>query len=168
MRRYRLLAVLGAILTTLAAVDARQAEKGGMLSAADDYEIRQLYARFCHGLDSAADRGYLFADVFTSEGVYVDPSGRSHQGREKLAALAREDPTGRKGPTNVVHYTVNVVINATSGGARGKAYMAVVAPASGAPASTPGLAAAGLYEDEFVRTLEGWRLRKRTFVRASP
>ena len=84
---------------TLVSLSAQQTGKAAKLSALDTYEIQQLYARFCHALDSASANGYLFADVFTADGVYVDRGGKSYTGRDHLAELARENPGERKSET---------------------------------------------------------------------
>ena len=40
------------------------------MSRADDHAaIQQLYARYAHGLDTAADNGQLFMGVFTPDAV---------------------------------------------------------------------------------------------------
>lgn len=165
MRKWTALRALGVLMAALVSFGAQPTGNGGpTLAALDIYEIQQLYARFCHGLDSGAEKGYLFADVFTTDGVYVDPSGRSFGGRERLAELARQNPDGRKSPTNLGHFTTNVMIEPMRGGARGQAYvlMAAATPQGG------GLNAAGLYQDDLVKTGDGWRIKRRTFLRAAP
>ena len=164
MLKRNTLVTLSVFVATLAALDAQQTgNTGSTLTALDYYEIQQLYARFCHGLDSAAENGYLFADVFAADGVYVDPTGRSYEGRERLSELARQNPDGRKSLTNMSHYTTNVIITPVPGGARGQGYVLVstAAPQGG------GVNAAGFYQDDLAKTADGWRIKKRTFVRAS-
>jgi hypothetical protein len=163
MLKRKTLVALSVFVATLAALDAQQTgNTGSRLTALDYYEIQQLYARFCHGLDSAAENGYLFADVFAADGVYVDPTGR-YEGRERLAELARQNPDGRKSLTNMSHYTTNMMITPVPAGARGQGYVLVstAAPQGG------GVNAAGLYQDDLAKTADGWRITKRTFVRAS-
>jgi hypothetical protein len=179
MRKYAAIVLVAA--SFVAAVHTQRAAPAN-LSALDYFEIQQLYARFCHGLDSAADNGYLFANVFTADGVYVDAAGQRYEGREKLAEFARLNPDGRKGPTNVTHYTVNVMIDSAPGGATGRGYLMVAAPpvARGAQAATGGAQAGpgagranntnividgGQYSDDLVKTADGWRIKKRTFTR---
>ena len=178
--------LLIAIALSVAAMAAPSAQQRGAapgtLPAADFYDIQQLYARYCHGLDSAADNGYLFANVFTTDGVYVDASGRMIQGRERLAEFARLDPDGVKGPTNIGHFTTNITLTPTSATtATGSGYLLVAArpaaPAGGAqagrggaaPAAAPARAVvdAGLYQDQLVKTADGWRISRRVFVRAN-
>lgn len=164
--------VAWALAVTMAAGASAQVRgTTGTMPAADYYEIQQLYSRFCHGLDSAGENGYMFASVFTPDGVYVDPAGKTYTGREELAQLARLDPDGKKGPTHVSHYVTNVQITPTAAGALGTGYLM---QGQTAPQTRPGgpppqgraeVTEGGLYRDELVKTADGWRIRKRTFAR---
>jgi hypothetical protein len=166
--RPALLVVTVIVMCAIATTRTQEAGPGAVpaLSALDYFEIRQLYARFAHGLDSAAGSGTLFADVFTADGVYVDPAGMRHQGRDQLASLARLDPQRRKGPTNLEHYTTSILIEERPGGtAAGKGYLMLVSPRSGSDRG--GLTGAGQFRDELVRTADGWRISERTFYPTS-
>ncbi len=170
MRSIGLLVV--ALLVTLAGPNRPQAQsrtaaspsKSVQLTALDYFEIQQLYARYAHGMDTARDNGYFAADVFTTDGVYVDGAGQRSAGREALAELARRDPESRKSATNMQHLNANVVIDATPWGAIGRSYMLLAAkplPSQPRGQVTDG----GQYWDELVRTVAGWRIHRRTFVR---
>jgi hypothetical protein len=143
-----------------------QARTGGQgLSAIDYYEIQQLYSRFCHGLDSGADGGRMFASVFTSDGVYVDTAGKSMTGPDQLAAYARQDIAGLKGPTNVAHFTTNIALEPTAPNAvTGTAYLVVTSP-GGRGGAGRGVVDGGVVRDELVKTADGWRIRRRTVTR---
>jgi limonene-1,2-epoxide hydrolase len=137
------------------------------VSALDYYEIQQVNERFCHALDSADGNGAAFADVFTADGVFITATGRRIEGRDQLAAFAREDSDHRKGPTNVGHYVTNLTAEATSEGARGHAYLleATLTPPAGGRGPGRAISDAGAYWDDLVRTPAGWRIRMRTLVR---
>jgi hypothetical protein len=155
--------VLLAVMTAVAA--QRPAAQAPALTALDYHEIEQLNAQFCHGLDSAAEGGFQFANAFTADGVYIDASGRVYQGREQLAALARQDPESTKGPTNVRHYVTSTMVEPTAAGAAAKGYLMVAATRVN---TRPGGALdAGQYWDDLVRTADGWRIARRTLVRAT-
>ena len=155
--------ILLAVMTGVAA--QRRAAPVPALTALDYHEIEQLNAQFCHGLDSAADGGLQFANAFTADGVYIDAAGRVYQGREQLAALARQDPESIKGPTNVRHYVTSTMVEATTGGATAKGFLMVAATRMG---TRPGGALdAGQYWDDLVRTPDGWRIARRRLVRAT-
>jgi hypothetical protein len=156
------------VMAALAAMPAAYAQRADLrpaaLSALDYFEIRQLYARYCHGLDSAADGGYMFANVFTADGLLIGDGG-AHEGTEQLAAFARTDPEGKKGPTNVRHFLANVAVEPTPSGASGRSDVLVAAaPAPGQPRGT--IIGGGEYRDDLVRTSEGWRIRRRVLQRA--
>lgn len=147
---------------------ARQSGGGGTetaaaLTALDYIEIEQLTYRYGYALDSGADGGYLYADLFTEDGAFTGtnqgPSGRTYTGREALAALARG---GRRGPLWVSHYVTNVVIEPTAGGAVGRAYVAILDAGTGA-AAAGSISNGGLYNDVYVKTAGGWRFKSRTF-----
>jgi hypothetical protein len=127
------------------------------IPAADYYEILDLNARFCHGLDSGADEGRMFANAFTPDGAYVDAT-RTVQGSAQLAEMAR----GGKGPTNLVHFVVNIKVDPAPGGARQYAYVQIVG-------STPDghelVVDGGQYWDDLVKTAQGWRIRRRNFLK---
>ena len=132
------------------------------LSPLDYIEIRQLVANYAYALDTGADDGYAYADLFTADGVFTGmnqgANGRSYAGRDTLAGLARG---GRRGPLYVSHFITNVVIEPTADGARGTQYLAILALGDGqAPHAVDH---GGRYEDAYVRTPAGWRFKSRTF-----
>ncbi|MGE0592647.1 MAG: nuclear transport factor 2 family protein [Vicinamibacterales bacterium] len=139
------------------------------LTALDYYEIQQVYARVNHGLDTAEDAGGAFARAFTDDGLLVTPDGTRHQGRDVLAAFARQDPDGRKGPTNVGHYTTNVALDVTPAGVVGRGTLleaTLLPPAAGARGPARAITEASSFVDALVRTNEGWRIATRTLARA--
>lgn len=159
------------------------------LSPMDYVEIQQLAARSAFLLDTGADNGYAYADLFTSDGESVNPVA---SGRDQLAALARG---GARGPQNVEHYLMNHVIDASPEGATGRAYViglrfgapdrAQNAQNGGGATASRGVAAGqgkrdewalvgrkggelgdfgGHYEDVYVRTAMGWRIKRRELI----
>lgn len=139
---------------------AHAQQKRPTLTAQDYAEIQQLYAQYSHGIDSGADDGLMFARVFTPDGALIAPTGTT-EGREKLAELARR---GKKSPTNVRHWAVNVLIEPSPEGANGSAYVLLVnIGESGQPSGVMG---GGIYRDVIVKTSEGWRIKKRAYYPA--
>ena len=52
--------------------DAQQKRAGAAaLTPLDIIEIQQLAIRYSYGLDTGADNGYLYANVFTPDGEFV-------------------------------------------------------------------------------------------------
>jgi len=139
------------------------------LSALDYLEIEQLTYKYGYALDSGADNGFAYADLFTPDGTFTGtnqgPSGRSYTGRDALAALARG---GRRGPLWVSHYVTNVVIEpAADGGAVGRAYVAIFDIGNGGNGARSSVSNAGIYNDVYAWTPSGWRFKSRTFYAAN-
>lgn len=135
-------------------VRAQQKVAGGTLTAADYIEIQQLVARYGYAVDTHADNGYAYADLFTPDGVF----GKT-RGREALAELARATQKERAGPSFTRHYLTNAIIYPTPEGARGSQYlMALDVSEGGKPSS---IVHGGRYEDEYVKTPAGWRFKSR-------
>lgn len=135
-------------------------QRGANLPAADYYEILELNARFTHGLDSGADDGRMFANAFTPDGAYID-GAHTTQGSEQLAAMARA--TAQKSLSNMVHFVVNIKVDPVPGGARQYAYVQIVGQtAAGRELVIDG----GQYWDDLVKTTNGWRIRRRTFLKS--
>jgi hypothetical protein len=161
--------VAGAILTmlvvagvtTVMTVQAQPAMRP--LTALDYAEIQQLVARYSFALDSGADDGYAYADLFAPDGSFGNTKGR-----DQLAASAK--PGGGhypRGPEFVFHYTSNHVIEATPEGARGRVY--VVEVDAGERGKKPALIEdGGHYSDTYVKTAQGWRFKTRTFIKTKP
>jgi hypothetical protein len=154
--------VLVAVLTTtlIAGVGtaslarAQQKVTGGTLTAADYIEIQQLVARYGYAVDTHADNGYAYADLFTPDGIF----GKT-KGREALAELARATQKERAGPSFTRHFLTNVIVYPTPEGARGSQYlMALDVSEGGKPSS---IVHGGRYEDEYVKTPAGWRFKSR-------
>jgi hypothetical protein len=133
------------------------------LSAADTIEIQQLIARSAYALDTAADRGGAYAQLFTTDGAFVTKTAAPAEikGRTQLAAFAMGDLTHR-GPAFVREYLTNYILQPSRGGATGRVYVVwIQVGENGNPGVIQG---GGHYEDEYVKTRDGWRIGSRTFV----
>ena len=135
---------------------------GGTLSTLDYIEIQQLVRKSAWALDSGDNYGYAYADLFTSDGVFVGTnqgqSGRSYRGRDQLATIARG---GSRGATVQSHFTMNHVITPSREGAVGRAY--VVVADVGVAGKPNGVNHGGTYEDVYEKTAQGWRFKQRTY-----
>lgn len=146
--------------------------QGGELTALDYQEITQLINRYAYGIDTCANNGYDYANVFTADGVFIDRNSDAGfaaggrvlaQGRDALAALVGGGTRGCATKlvwTDWSHLMLNHEITATPEGATGRVYL--VQLGMDGPGS---VARHGGYEDVYVRTAEGWRIRSRTHVR---
>lgn len=141
-------------------------------TALDYQEIIQLTNRYAYGIDTCSNNGYDYADVFTADGVFIDKNSDEGfkqggrvlaRGREQLAALVGGGSRGCKTKliwTDWSHIMTNHVITPTPEGATGRIYLiqlGVKGPGS--------VERHGGYEDVYVKTPEGWRIKSRTHVR---
>jgi hypothetical protein len=134
------------------------------LTALDYIEIEQLVYKYGYALDTGADNGFGYADLYAADGTFTGtnqgPGGRTYQGREQLAALARG---GRRGPAFVSHWVTNVVIEPAAGGAIGRTYVGIFDIGNGGNGAKSRVDHGGLYNDVYVKTGAGWRFKSRTF-----
>lgn len=120
-----------------------------MPTAAEDRdEILQVMYRYNHAMDRGnADE---WASCFTADAVF-DAAGRVTEGHDALRALAQE--VGGKG---IRHVLVNPAVDVDGDAARGRSYLLLLQQAD--------IGAVGAYDDEFVRTGDGWKIAKRVFT----
>jgi len=161
--------VLGIAIAVLLSLTVLPAQKetpravSVSFSDRDQIEIQQLVRKYAWALDSGDNYGYAFADLFTPDGIFVGmnqgPDGRSYQGRDQLATLARG---GARGATKQSHFTMNHVITPIpDGGAAGRAYVVIVDV--GVVGTPNAVNHGGHYDDVYAKTNVGWRFKKRTY-----
>ena len=124
------------------------------LSSEDQLAIQQLYARYNHAIDSG--QGETWAATFTPEGVFSSANG-TFSGSDQLAGFA----SGFAKQLKARHWTNNLVVDATEGGAKGTCYLILLrlTPGERPPA---GIIATATYNDELTRVGDEWRFAKRT------
>jgi len=142
------------------------------LTALDYQAIIQLTNKYAYGIDTCSNNGYDYADVFTPDGIFIDKmtdegvkqGGRVlAKGREALATLIGGGSKGCKTKmvwTGWSHIMTNHVITPSSEGATGRIYllqMGIKGPGS--------IERHGGYEDVYVKTAIGWRIKLRANVR---
>ena len=157
LKNSALIVVTTALITAIAGASLARAQQkvtGATLTAADYIEIQQLVARYSYAVDTHADNGYAYADLFTPDGAFGNTKGR-----EALAELARTTQKERGGPAFTRHYLTNVIVYPTADGARGSQYlMALDVSEGGKPSS---IVHGGRYDDVYVKTPAGWRFKSR-------
>ncbi len=148
------------------------AAQSGALTALDYQEITQLINRYAYGIDTCANNGYDYANVFTADGTFTDRNSDAGfaaggrvlaQGRDALATLVGGGSRGCETKlvwTDWSHLMLNHEITPTADGAKGRVYLVQLGMTG--PGS---VARHGGYEDVYVRTPEGWRIKSRTHVR---
>jgi hypothetical protein len=159
MPRSMMMSVLSVTVALVTTVPAQQKNAPtSRLSALDYVQIQQLVARHDYALNTGAQDGYMFADLFAVDGEIATPRT---QGREQLAAFAR----GRVKDQATAHirdFVTNVVITPAAEGATGKAYM--VAFDIGVAGKPSVVMNGGRYDDVYVKTADGWRFKRRTLI----
>lgn len=167
VRRTALACAVVGVLALALGIEARAKDTpktaAPSLSMMDYIEIRQLVRKYAWALDSGENYGYAYADLYTPDGIFVGtnqgPNGRSYQGREALAALARG---GGRNPLMLGHFAMNHVITPTAdGGAIGKVSAPILDV--GIVGRPNVVTHGGQYDDVYVKTPEGWRFKKRTY-----
>jgi uncharacterized protein (TIGR02246 family) len=106
--------------------------------------LRDLYAQYFDARDTE-----LFAALFAEDGVMVVPGGKEFCGHDQLARLVGQIP---KSGTHVP-LDGEIVIDGDRARCTGPYRM--IAPEG---------EQTGQYEDEFVRTTEGWRFARRAII----
>src|SRR5690554_4878848 len=176
----RNLLTIALVVFSLAALFFDRFELGGApaeaqtteLTALDYHEITQLINRYAYGIDTCADNGYAYANLFTEDGVFIDKNSDAGfaqggrvlaQGRDALAELVGGGSRGCRTQlvwTDWSHLMLNHEITPSPEGARGRVYLVQLGMQG--PGS---VARHGGYEDIYVKTPEGWRIKSRTHVR---
>jgi hypothetical protein len=150
--------VLGA--ATIAYAQQRQSgaavPKTMLLTPQDYIDIQQLVSSYPYGLDENTDNGESYANLFAPGAVFTRPRTEGH---DNLAALANGQPHGAH---YTRHFITNHVIEPAPGGAIGKEYAVIID--IGEDGKPGGIALGGRYDDEYVKTPQGWRFKTRAFT----
>jgi hypothetical protein len=155
-----------AVLSGFAASAHAQTATSTTLTALDYVGIQQLVSKYAYAIDACTNRGYDYADLYTSDGWFGTSRngkpGQRYEGRERLADAARGGkPDCADVPwAGITHLLVNHVIEPAPGGATGKVYLIAIG-LDGEPGKVE---AQGHYEDVYVKTPNGWRFKSRLHV----
>ena len=149
---------IGLLLTVVVRAQQRGAGSAQVptLTPQDYLDIQQLVSNYPYGLDGNTDNGASYANLFAPGGVFGRPRT---EGRDNLAALANREPHGAN---YVRHFITNHVIEPSPGGAIGKEYAVIIDIGEN---GNPGrIFLGGRYDDEYVKTPQGWKFKMRTFT----
>ena len=124
------------------------------MSAADHVAIKQLYLLNNVALDSVAEGGRRFAGTFTADGVLINGTTRA-AGAEALASVAAAHTPGLR------RWISNIWAEPSKGGATGRAYGFRLALKGEPGAAENQLREMVVYEDQLVKTAQGWRIKER-------
>ena len=153
------IALMTCLILATVLVRAQQRNAGtsaATLTPQDYIDIQQLVSSYAYGLDGNTDNGATYANLFAPGAVFGRPRT---EGRENLAALANTQP---RGANYVRHFITNHVIEPSPGGAIGREYAVIIDIGEN---GNPGrIALGGRYDDEYVKTPQGWKFKARTFT----
>jgi hypothetical protein len=163
--RLVLFASLCAGLAFSAWAQAPTSRANTQLTALDYIEIEQLNRQYAWALDHCFDDGFAYADLYTPDGKFISgDSGQVWAGRDELAKAAGGNGRGCPFPKMPLsHVIVNLVIEATPDGAKGKSYL-VYPGRMGEYVDDEHHGHAGGYQDTYVKTANGWRFKERVHV----
>ncbi len=170
----RSLAFVGVFLALGSGALARQTPTTAgrpTLTTQDYIDIQQVLNKYAFALDTCSNNGYDYADLYTPDGVfYWGINSRKSVGREQLAEAAGGGKLGCKRvqaatPQNPIqtHVTVNAVIETSPEGATVKSYL-VYPGVRGVTADPDHTGYVGGYQDVFVKTPQGWRIKTRIHI----
>jgi hypothetical protein len=163
---------VAAVLAVLASVPhAGRAGTPVTLSALDYIEIEQLSARYAFAIENCTNRGYDYADLYTDDGSFAvseawgSPGKVYAQGRDALARIDGGTADGCRDPKTmlgygITHLIVDLVITPIPAGATGRSIL-VALGVGGNPTT---IERQGGYEDLYVKTPKGWRIKSRVHV----
>jgi hypothetical protein len=160
--------VLSALAACLALPAAAQEAQ---LTTQDYIEIQQLNAHYAFAIDQCTNSGYDYADLYTPDGTFAvaetwgEPGRVFATGREELANAAGGGPGGCRDPKTLMgygisHVTTDQIIEPRDGGAYGRNKL--IAMSIGGDPSVNEIQ--GGYEDFYVKTADGWRIKSRVHV----
>jgi uncharacterized protein (TIGR02246 family) len=128
------------------------------LTGGDIAEIQQLYARYNQSWDFRDVELYL--SVYTDDAVFTTGAGEVYAGKKALKDyLTKAFAAGTN--ADGTHNNTSIVITATADGAKGRGYWTVM----NVMAQPPVVSSVGYYNDTFVKSADGWRIKSRTSTR---
>ncbi len=128
------------------------------LSSDDVVAIQQLAAAYCHHMDDGD--GAAVASLFTDDGVLEIVDMVQSVGKEEITANSSVFPQVMPGGRHIVQ---NVWVDGDGDTASLRAYLSNVKAGD-----TPTAVQTGRYNDEVVRTSDGWRFSRRTLTLDGP
>ena len=135
------------------------AEQGLIQLSAKDFEqIKELYARYNQGSDFRDTE--LFLSAFADDAIMTREGG-DIVGMDGLRADRARRYQGKTGDVGRRHINGSYLITPTVDGAEARTYYLLM-DVTGRP---PNVISSGYYEDQFVKTDAGWKIKHRTLYR---
>jgi hypothetical protein len=127
------------------------------LTLEDERQITATVLRYATGIDS---RDWALFRTCFCETLHADYGQFGHWTSAEAITDAMERMHAGVGRT--LHRVTNIVAHATAGGAHVRSYVDAILLAHNP--STPPARACGIYDDELVKTAQGWKIARRTFT----
>ena len=145
------------VIASAASIYGQGKKPSDKLTPQDVHEIEQLVLGYTKGIDIGPEDASW---VFAPDGVFVY-MGRTVTGTKELktfyANLRKENTT-----RTIRHLLSNLIVTGSpDGGATGMVYLTTIE----APNT---ITAVGMYEDIYVKTTAGWRIKRRLYHQDLP
>ncbi len=127
-----------------------------MLGGEDYADIIHLFGRYNQGTDFLdAD---MWLSVFTDDAIFQPGVGREeYVGKVALAEWRAQNFAARSPERRYRHWNSSWVVTKTADGATGRGYLLGINVTTGDPV----VHESGYYEDIYVKTSDGWRIKER-------
>ena len=159
MRKTMFVLTCGIAITLVGSWISAQPGGQAKFTADDHIEIEQLYQAYQRGVDGGPrDASW----VFTPDGEFV--AGRPVTGEKALKEFYAN--VNKSHQPKVRRLLSNIIITPTPTGADGSAYLFTIDARDAAKPSM--VAYYGVYNDTFVKTAAGWRLKRRVYTQDWP
>ena len=153
-----LLGFLTVVISSNFTVLADHHDEMKALSAQDSEQIKALYARYNQRSDFRDVE--LFLSAFAEDAVMTREGGNI-VGMEELRADRERRYQGKTGDVGRRHINGSYLITPTEEGAEARTYYLLM----DVTVRPPNVISSGYYEDSFVKTSEGWKIKHRTLYR---
>ena len=130
------------------------------LQADDHVALHDLYARYAHTFDQGD--GAAWSELFATDGVFTPPGVDEVVGRGALREFVETRAADLPG---MRHMITNVLIEETSGGARGSAYFFCLRLGGDGLVR---IRNSGRYDDTFTKVDGEWKIAHRVVVSELP
>ena len=124
------------------------------LSAQDYADIQQLYWRYNQGADFRDSE--LFVSAFADDAMFR-AGDLALDGADAITVWRGERDAGGNGDNGRRHWNSSYRITPSPEGAKGRVYWLLVDVSSGQPEHV----GSGYYDDTYVKTSDGWRIKSR-------
>ena len=159
MRGLRAMTAMVVLALALGAGWASAQEKSSQgvkaLSGQDYFEIQQLISKYGQGSDLRDAEMWL--SIWTPDAVFQIGTGKPMVGTKDLTDFRMSSFKSRPPGAKPRHWNSSLVLTPTAEGANGRMYYVTYETSGKAPV----LNNSGYYDDVWVRTPAGWRLKHR-------